>query len=137
MTPGTRSPDATPEAVRAAACVRVRLIPALGLVTVECSFLFERLGPVNPFRLPWRDAHFSFGAVAHHLGWKLSRLLNSRAGRQAARKQLELAGTGSGRGRLGLKGSSRLSTCQQAINSLRATAALAGFALPVRAFTSV
>jgi hypothetical protein len=49
MTPGTRSPDATPEAVRAAACVRVRLIPALGLVTVECSFLFERLGPVNPF----------------------------------------------------------------------------------------
>jgi hypothetical protein len=37
----------------------------------------------------------------------LSRLLNSRAGRQAARKQLELAGTGSLRGRLGLKGVGR------------------------------
>ena len=98
MIPGTRSPDATVEADRAAVCVRVRLIPALGLVTAECSFLFERLGPVNPFRVPSRDAHFSFGAVAHHLGWKQSRLLNSRAGRQAARKQLELAGTRSGAG---------------------------------------
>jgi hypothetical protein len=38
--------------------------------------------------------------------------------------------------RLGLKGSSRLSTCQQAIRTLRATADLAGFALPVRALTS-
>jgi hypothetical protein len=28
-----------------------------------CRFLFERLGPVNPFRLPSRNAHFSFGAL--------------------------------------------------------------------------
>src|SRR5829696_10435006 len=75
--------------------------------------------------------------AAHRLGWMRSRLLNSRAGRQAARKQLELAGTRSvPRGRLGLKGSWRLRTCQQVIKTLRATAALAGFALPVRALTS-
>jgi hypothetical protein len=61
-----------------------------------------------------------------------SRLLNSMRGRQAARKQRELAETEPPRGRLGLKGSSRERTCQEAIRTLRATADLAGF-LPARA----
>jgi hypothetical protein len=101
------------------------------------SFLFERLGHCqSPFAFRG-GLLISLSALwAHHLGSKLSRLLNSRAGRQAARKELELAGTRSVRGRLGLKGSSRLSTCQQAMRTLRATADLAGFALPVRALTS-
>jgi hypothetical protein len=46
--------------------------------------------------------------------------VGARAGRQAARKGRELAGTGSVWGRLGLKGCSRLSTCQQAMRILRA-----------------
>src|SRR4051812_16264286 len=53
-------------------------------------------------------------------------------GRQAARKQRELAEAGAGRrGAAGLKGCWRESTCQAAIRILRATAALAGF-LPAR-----
>src|ERR687897_883669 len=100
-------------------------------------FLFERLGRCQVLSWLIGGTLISLSALsAHNLGWKLSRLLNSRAGRQAARKRLELAGTGSLRGRLGLKGCSRLSTCQQAISTLRATAALAGFALPVRDLTS-
>jgi hypothetical protein len=78
-------------------------------------------------------AHFSFGAWGADCSWELSRLLNSMRGRQAARKQRELAGTGVvPRGRLGLKGSLRERTCQVAIRTLRATADLAGF-LPWRA----
>ena len=65
-------------------------------------------------------AHFSFGADGADCSWELSRLLNSMRGRQAARKQRELAETGAPpRGRLGLKGSSRERTCQAAIRTLR------------------
>ena len=101
-------------------------------------FLFERLGLVNSLSCSVEERSFLFRRSRRTISdGKLSRLLNSRAGRQAARKQLELAGTRSvPRGRLGLKGSWRLSTCQQAIRTLRATADLAGFALPVRALTS-
>jgi hypothetical protein len=81
-------------------------------------------------------AHFSFGADGADCSWELSRLLNSMRGRQAARKQRELAETGAPpRGRLGLKGSSRERTCQAAIRTLRATADMAGF-LPWRAGSS-
>ena len=81
-------------------------------------------------------AHFSFGAGGADCSWELSRLLNSMRGRQAARKQRELAETGAApRGRLGLKGSSRERTCQAAIRTLRATADMAGF-LPWRAVSS-
>lgn len=87
----------------------------------------------SPFVVRWRDAHFSFGAGGARSRMGAVPALNSRAGRQAARKQLELAGTRSvRRGGLGLKGSSRLSTCQQAISTLRATAALAGLDFPWR-----
>ena len=61
-------------------------------------------------------------------------------GRQAARKQRELAETvveSVVRGPAGLKGCSRESTCQAAIRTLRATAALAGLALPWRVLVSV
>src|SRR5215218_4414093 len=58
-------------------------------------------------------------------------------GRQAARKQRELAEAGSGRrGAAGLNGCWRERTCQAAIKILRATAALAGF-LPARSARSV
>jgi hypothetical protein len=58
-------------------------------------------------------------------------------GRQAARKQRELAEAGLGRrGVAGLKGCWRESTCHAAIRILRATADLAGF-LPARLATSV
>ena len=85
-----------------------------------------------------RWAHFSFGArVGAECSWELSRLLNSMQGRQAARKQRELAEAGSGRrGAAGLKGCWRERTCQAAIRILRATAALAGF-LPARSARSV
>jgi hypothetical protein len=50
-------------------------------------------------------AHFSFGAWGADCSWELSRLLNSMRGRQAARKQLELAETSVALwGRAGLKG---------------------------------
>jgi hypothetical protein len=50
----------------------------------------------------------------------------------------ELAGTRSvAREALGLNGSRRASTCQAAIRTLRATAALAGFDLPWRRLMSV
>ena len=80
-----------------------------------------------------RLAHFSFGAGRADCSWELPRLLNSMRGRQAARKQLELAETSvpvAGE-RAGLKGCLRLRMCQQAIRILRATADLAGF-LPAR-----
>jgi hypothetical protein len=81
----------------------------------------------------WSGVHFSFGAgVLAECSWELSRLLNSMRGRQAARKQRELAETGLGRrGAAGLNGCWRDSTCQAAIRILRATADLAGF-LPAR-----
>src|SRR6185312_5488420 len=75
----------------------------------RCSVLFRRLA-----------AHtVSVGAVP------ASQFL---VGRQAARTQLELAGTGASapRGREGMKGCCSASTCQTAISTLRATAALAG-----------
>jgi hypothetical protein len=59
-------------------------------------------------------------------------------GRQAARKQRELAETvveSMVRGRGALKGCSRESTCQAAMRALRATADLAGF-FPARRATS-
>src|SRR3954447_10785054 len=40
-----------------------------------------------------RVAHFSFGAWCADCSWELPRLLNSMRGRQAARKQRELAET--------------------------------------------
>jgi hypothetical protein len=85
-----------------------------------------------------RWAHFSFGArVGAECVWELPRRLNSMQGRQAARKQRELAEAGSGRrGAAGLKGCWRERTCQAAIRILRATAALAGF-LPARSARSV
>src|SRR3954447_25972371 len=55
-----------------------------------------------------------------------------RWGPQWTRDRLELAGAVLGwRGWGALKGSFRESTCQAAIRTLRATSALAGFALPV------
>jgi hypothetical protein len=58
-------------------------------------------------------------------------------GRQAARKQRELAEAGWGRrGAAGLNGCWRERTCQVAIRIFRATADLAGF-LPARLATSV
>ncbi len=84
-----------------------------------------------------RMAHFSFGAGGADCSWELSRLLNSMRGRQAARKQLELAETSVGLWeRAGLNGRWRLRMCQQAIRILRATADLAGF-LPARLLMSV
>src|SRR5215204_659285 len=67
---------------------------------------------------------------------QLPRLLRSFVGLQAARRMEELAGAGSGaREALGLNGCRSESTCQAAISTLRATAALAGFALPWRRLT--
>ena len=79
----------------------------------RCSVLFRRLA-----------AHtVSVGAVP---------AAQFLVGRQAARTQLEFAGTGvaAPRGREGLKGCWSASTCQLAISTLRATAALAGLPLP-------
>src|SRR5438552_14907573 len=72
-------------------------------------------------------------SLAHRVRLELSRLLNSQMGRQAARELGELAGTvGAAAGAAGLKGSLRASTCQQAIRTLRATAALAALPFPCR-----
>src|SRR3954467_3783940 len=85
-------------------------------------------------------AQFSFGArVSHRVRWELSRLLNSQAGRQAARGGAglgraarrggrgwrELAGTIGAAEAAGLNGCWRDHTCQTAIRILRATADLA------------
>src|SRR3954447_4974066 len=88
-------------------------------VTIEgCSVLFRR-------------------SKAQDVRSELSRLLNSQVGRQAARGWLELAGTiGATRGAAGLKGSLRARTCQAAIRTLRATAALAALPCPCRRRTS-
>jgi hypothetical protein len=104
-------------------------------------FLFDGWGAVKSSSrcsLVVRWAHFSFGArVLAECSWELSRLLNSMRGRQAARKQRELAEAGWGRrGAAGLNGCWRDRTCQVAIRILRATADLAGF-LPARLATSV
>src|SRR5436190_18428872 len=63
-----------------------------------------------------REAHFSFGAGCADCSWELSRLLNSMRGRQAARKQLELAETSLPLicERAGLKGCWRLRMCAKA-----------------------
>jgi len=63
---------------------------------------------------------------------ELSRLLNSLWAVQSARTQLEFAGTGvvAPRGREGAKGCCSARTCQLAMRTLRATAALAGWPLP-------
>src|SRR5215203_927455 len=59
-------------------------------------------------------------------------------GPRAARRMEELAGTGSAaREALGLNGSPSERMCQVAIRILRATAALAGLALPWRRLISV
>src|SRR6266496_749557 len=76
-------------------------------------------------------------SVAQCVRLELSRLLNSQRGRQAARELEELAGTvGAAALAAGLKGSLRASTCQQAIRTLRATAALAALPFPCRRRTS-
>ena len=81
----------------------------------------------------------SLSALGAHLVWlQLPRLLRSFVGFQAARPMEELAGTSvvaleAHR----LKGSLRARTCQQAIRTLRATAALAGFDLPWRCLVSL
>src|SRR6266480_2867404 len=85
------------------------------------------------------DAHLFLGlGCCTPCRWELSRLLNSRRGRQAATAKRELAGTEVPlvlRG-AGLKGWLRESMCQAAIRILRATAALAGLWLPERRPTS-
>src|SRR3954454_24537478 len=85
-----------------------------------------------------RVAHFSFGAWCADCSWELPRLLNSMRGRQAARKQLDLAETSVALvcERLGLNDCWRLRMCQHAVKILRATADLAGF-LPARSATCV
>jgi hypothetical protein len=85
-----------------------------------------------------RVAHFSFGAWGADCSWELPRLLNSMRGRQAARKQLELAEASVPLAweRAGLKGCWRLRMCQQAVSTLRATADFAGF-LPARLTSSL
>ena len=85
-----------------------------------------------------RVAHFSFGAGGADCSWELPRLLNSMRGRQAARKQLELAETSVPLvcERAGLKGCPRLRMCQLAVRTLRATADFAGF-LPARLTSAV
>jgi hypothetical protein len=76
----------------------------------------------------------SLSALGAHLVWlQLPRLLRSFVGFQTARRVEELAGTSLGAlDAHRLKGSLRTRTCQQAISTLRATAALAGFDLPWR-----
>jgi hypothetical protein len=65
--------------------------------------------------------------------FQLSRLLMSLWGRQAARSPWSLPGqVGSKICAAGLNGCWRARTCQLAIRTLRATALLAGFALPCR-----
>jgi hypothetical protein len=116
---------------------RRRATAAFSLIARGSSSTSCRVGdPLCRSGLSW--AHFSFGArVGAECSWELSRLLNSMRGRQAARKQRELAEAGSGRrGAAGRKGCWRERTCQAAIRILRATAALAGF-LPARLVRSV
>ena len=83
-------------------------------------------------------AEFSFGArSAQDVDLQPPRLLRSFVGRQAARRMVELAGAeGVAPEALGLKGCCRARTCQAAIRTLRATAALAGLALPWRRLMS-
>ena len=102
----------------------------------DVAFLFERLVPVNPFRLPLRNAHFSFGARGAPSRIEAVPASQFACGPSGGQKAAGAGRDKIGVGRCGLKGSSRLSTCQQAIRTLRATADLAGFALPVRALTS-
>jgi hypothetical protein len=71
----------------------------------------------------------TFGAWWADCSWELARLLNSMRGRQAARKQRQLAETSVAPlvcERAGLKGCWRLRMCPQAIRILRATADSAG-----------
>ena len=81
----------------------------------------------------------SLSALGAHLVWlQLPRLLRSFVGFQSARRMEELAGTSfAALEALRLKGSLRASTCQEAIRTLRATAALAGFDLPWRCLVSL
>ena len=69
----------------------------------------------------------SLSALGAHLVWlQLPRLLSSFEGFQSARRMEELAGTSVvALEALRLKGSLRASRCQEAIRTLRATAALA------------
>ena len=78
-------------------------------------------------------AQFSFGACLRTpCRSELSQPLNSLWAVHSARTQLEFARTGADalRGREGLKGCWSARTCQLAMRTLRATAALAGLPLP-------
>jgi hypothetical protein len=92
----------------------------------------------SPFRFVVAGVLRSLSALCAHLVWlQLSRLLRSFVGFQAARRMEELAGTSLvALEALRLNGSLRARTCQDAIRTLRATAALAGLALPWRCLVS-
>src|SRR5439155_19701079 len=101
-------------------------VNSLSRLSVVWSFLgWERVGSLL-FRR----------SLAQCVRLELSRLLNSPKRRQAARELEELAGTAGAAEAAGLKGSLRASTCQQAISTLRATAALAALPFPCRRRTS-
>jgi hypothetical protein len=90
-------------------------------------------------RTSWQWLLSSLSALGGARGrLQLPRLLRSFVGLQAARRMEELAGAGSvARGALGLNGCWSERTCQAAISTLRATAALAGLDLPWRRLMSV
>src|SRR5262249_24516214 len=76
--------------------------------------------------------------VAHLVWLQLPRLLRSFVGFLAAGGMEELAGAWwAALEALGLNGSLKERTCQVAIRTLRATAALAGLALPWRCLVSL
>src|SRR4051812_45935268 len=87
----------------------------------------------------WQRRLSSLSALrAHVVGLQLPRLLRSFGDRQAARRMEELAGTGSGAlDPFGVNGSPSERMCQEAMRTLRATAAFAGLALPWRRLMSV
>src|SRR5215211_7396659 len=103
----------------------------IGSVEGRSSFLFERLGRVNSLRRWSRNAHFSFGALGAP-----SRMEAVPASQFAWGPSGGQKAEGAGRGRIGGGAVAAEHVPAGAIRTLRATADLAGFALPVRALTS-
>src|SRR5215207_1254858 len=139
LIPATRATTAAgrPRATSSRDRVTRSLTPSPSLNAVSLSTL--RRGAASVSVRSRAGAQFSFGArAAHHVRSELSRLLNSQAGRQAARGWPELAGTVGAvvQAAAGLNGCWRDHTCQTAIRILRATADLAALPLPWRSRTS-
>src|SRR3954451_12311611 len=137
--PTTRATTAAgrPRATNSRDRVTRSLTPSPSLSVLSLST--GRLGAVSDSGRSRAVAQFSFGArAAQDVRSELSRLLNSQAGRQAARGWPELAGTvgAAAEAAAGLNGCWRDHTCQTAIRTLRATADLAALPLPCLARTS-